>query len=369
MQTLRGPTNQRHGIGGLLLVLALAGQIPGCSREHAEAPANPRPESPYVALDRELNGLASAAWESAVANLESLGFRKEPFDDLAAPRVISATRVERNLDEDPNLESLVHIQVKARFRDDYDEARTLVLHLLAWLRADDAGIRPLATRSYRVSSCLIDGELQVEPRPVRSRSFDDIVVRWIDAPVCHGDLDATQGTAILALIPGGLREILDYSDQSSVDRVSHDELDGQLLAQVGPGIPAEVAIVTEEGGHVRYRLGYQPDAGRYRVAADLAVDDARVATRLDSREWSNRCFIHIKAGRYSHALAACNRGIEHLSPESDRLAGALFYNLGLIAQRTGDSPLAASHFRRSLQVRPGNQTVERALQQVASSDE
>lgn len=353
----------------LVLVLAFACTTVACSRQQAGENVAPHAKPTFVAMDRTLSDLPSAEWAGAIESLESLGFRREVFDDLSSPQVISATRYERNLDEDPNLESLVHIEVKARFEDDPDEARSLVLHLLAWLRAHDDGIRTLATRTYRVSSCLIDGEFQVEHRPVRSRSFDDIVVTWTDAPTCHGDLDATQGTAILALFPGGLREVLDYSDYSSVDRVSHDETDEQLLARIVPGIPADVEIVTEEGGHVRYRLGYQSDAGRYRVVADLAMDDAKVATRLDSREWSNRCFIHIKAGRYSHALAACNRGIESLPSGSERAAGALFYNLGLIAQRTGEYPLAAEQFRRSLQVRPGNKTVEDALRQVDSSSE
>ena len=46
---------------------------------------------------------------------------------------------------------------------------------------------------------------------------------------------------------------------------------------------------------------------------------------------------------------------------SGAIRGALFYNLGLISERQGAPALASTYYRSSLQVRPGNATVERAL--------
>ncbi|MFI5296938.1 MAG: NADase-type glycan-binding domain-containing protein [Polyangiales bacterium] len=95
------------------------------------------------------------------------------------------------------------------------------------------------------------------------------------------------------------------------------------------------------------------------VVAELAAEDINFDDKRGGWGWGDRCFLHIKAGRFANAKAACDRGVA-LGPTNDVL-GALYYNLGLIGQKTGDPDTARSQFRKSLEVRPGNATVVAAL--------
>jgi hypothetical protein len=75
--------------------------------------------------------------------------------------------------------------------------------------------------------------------------------------------------------------------------------------------------------------------------------------------WGTQCVEHMRAGRLEEARAACEQGLDETTKPAAR--GALLYNLGVIAQRSGDTAAARKHFEDSLAARPGNAAVRKAL--------
>ncbi len=93
------------------------------------------------------------------------------------------------------------------------------------------------------------------------------------------------------------------------------------------------------------------------AAEDLGFVDAR-----GGKDWGLRCLEHLRARRMGAAQAACEAGLAVASKPAIR--GALLYNLGLIARKTGATQVARARFGESLVVRPGNAAVLRALAEL-----
>ncbi|MBI2388791.1 MAG: hypothetical protein HYV09_04160 [Deltaproteobacteria bacterium] len=123
----------------------------------------------------------------------------------------------------------------------------------------------------------------------------------------------------------------------------------ELLGEAEPGEPA-IAASDPFGGTVATEL----------AADDVGFDDVR-----GGAGWGDRCFLHLKAGRYRNGKAACERGLA-LGPKP-AIAGALYYNLGLIEEKAGSREAARRYYAKSLEVRPGNAIVKKALAAVSES--
>jgi len=102
------------------------------------------------------------------------------------------------------------------------------------------------------------------------------------------------------------------------------------------------------------------------VASELAAEDADFVDTRDGAGWGDRCFLHYKASRYRNAKAACERGLA-LGP-GPNVAGALYYNLGLVEEKAGSREAARRYYAKSLEVRPGNATVQKALAGVSDAE-
>lgn len=101
---------------------------------------------------------------------------------------------------------------------------------------------------------------------------------------------------------------------------------------------------------------------------ELAREDIGFVDTARGLGWSNRCYNHLQAGRFSNARAACNQGLAapDLAPDN---RGAILFNLGQVAEKTGDHAAARLFYRESLAVRPngaGAATVQRALEALPS---
>jgi hypothetical protein len=81
--------------------------------------------------------------------------------------------------------------------------------------------------------------------------------------------------------------------------------------------------------------------------------------------WGNRCYVHLRDGRYAQARAACHRGLD-IAVEN-RVKGALYYNLGRIADEEGYPAEACWYYRKSIEVRPGNPSVIEKLGALGST--
>ena len=85
------------------------------------------------------------------------------------------------------------------------------------------------------------------------------------------------------------------------------------------------------------------------------------AELTDPRTLGNRCVTHYRNEWWSSAEAACRHGLARVS--DDEVAGALLYNLALIARERGAADYARSLLEQSLTVRPGNKTTKAKLRE------
>jgi len=106
-------------------------------------------------------------------------------------------------------------------------------------------------------------------------------------------------------------------------------------------------------------IGQHRSAGGACETIALADEDIDFVDTHAGADWGNRCVLHTRAGELDAAEAACARGLA--AAERDTTRGALYYNLGRIAERRGDAPSARARYQRSLTLRPGNATVQAAL--------
>jgi tetratricopeptide (TPR) repeat protein len=81
-------------------------------------------------------------------------------------------------------------------------------------------------------------------------------------------------------------------------------------------------------------------------------------------ELGDQCFAAFRSGRYDAARDLCLRGLE-AGPDAN-VRGAILYNLGRVAEAQRASALAARYYRRSLDARPGNEVVQRRLDQLVA---
>lgn len=101
---------------------------------------------------------------------------------------------------------------------------------------------------------------------------------------------------------------------------------------------------------------------RTETTPDDSADRRRWKVGPGEWGWSNRCFELGKAGKYKDGAKVCDLGLKYAS--SDSIRGALYYNHGYISEAQGHWASARLFYRKSLKVRPGNKTTQKALTRV-----
>jgi hypothetical protein len=97
----------------------------------------------------------------------------------------------------------------------------------------------------------------------------------------------------------------------------------------------------------------------------LAPDDAKFVDEKKGFGWSNRCFLHFRAGALPYARAACKRGLD--AGPDDQTKGALFFNWALVEEATGDPLGACRMLGQSMAVRP-NKVVEQKAEKMKCAE-
>jgi hypothetical protein len=82
----------------------------------------------------------------------------------------------------------------------------------------------------------------------------------------------------------------------------------------------------------------------------LRTLDAGFVDRRGGWDWSDRCWINLKKGKYGWAKAECEMGMK-IGPDSPTPRSSLLYNLGLIERTAGDVEGARRYFEQSLALR------------------
>jgi tetratricopeptide (TPR) repeat protein len=86
---------------------------------------------------------------------------------------------------------------------------------------------------------------------------------------------------------------------------------------------------------------------------DLAPSDIGFVDGQGGTGWGNRCWAHLRAGRYDWARAACERGLA-LNPARPYPRANLLYNMGLVETHDAHPDVARRYLQESLALRPAS---------------
>jgi hypothetical protein len=86
------------------------------------------------------------------------------------------------------------------------------------------------------------------------------------------------------------------------------------------------------------------------VRPTLAPDDAGFVDTRHGWGWGDRCWNHLREGKYGWARAECDKGLA-MAGGSPSPRPSLLYNIGLIEQATGNLDAARRYFQQSLTLR------------------
>ena len=89
------------------------------------------------------------------------------------------------------------------------------------------------------------------------------------------------------------------------------------------------------------------------LRSELAPADIGFVDTQRGTGWGNRCWLHLRAGRFDWARAACERGLA-LVPARPYPRAYLVYNMGLIEVHDARPDLAREHFQESIALRPAS---------------
>jgi hypothetical protein len=124
---------------------------------------------------------------------------------------------------------------------------------------------------------------------------------------------------------------------------------GWLLSLRGPTSTLE-RIVPAQDPPVSRTPAPRVDEGTDPARPSLPPEDAGFVDTRGGWGWGDKCWIHIKAGKWGWAKAECDQGMA-MSPASPQPRASLLYNEGLIAKAAGRVGDARRNFVDSLALR------------------
>jgi hypothetical protein len=250
---------------------APAARIAGPSAPSEPEPAAPSEQRPPIAFDSTgpLNlatvdaMLAAIVGEgrglSAADFLIKLGFDGESVAPLSGVTVNEARRLEDNLDLDPELESLILVDAVLPGGSPNSPGRQVYL---VWAEEGP----PLVTvgrMRFAAESCGMEASIDVSVRPIHAAAFADTLVTVESSLDCDQSFRASHRSVVLSLERGKLEAVLDFTDESAIDRDSGKVLDPRLTLTLS-GKPPQRALVQDERKRVKKRLAFDPRSFSYR---------------------------------------------------------------------------------------------------------
>jgi tetratricopeptide (TPR) repeat protein len=135
-----------------------------------------------------------------------------------------------------------------------------------------------------------------------------------------------------------------------------------LRVELAPIRPAGAGLPTCEPG--TKLVGRE--CTRIEKPSELAPGDRDFVDDQAGIGWGNRCYTHFQNGLLPYARAACQKALE--SDPVPKTSGAVYYNLGLIEEATGDVKAACQAFRDSLAFRPSVRAVKKKFDELSCRD-
>jgi hypothetical protein len=245
------------------------------------APAQPTPPAPVAEpapeplagpldpgrIDAALAAIRapSAGARAATSLLLRLGFSKGDLGAVDTAKLVAAERLQKNLDGDADIETVVHIHYEGTARDTDEQInRTTELHYVAFLDVHGGQLAPVGARLFTTSSCVAMGSFRISFQPIHAKGLDDVLVRLFDAPQCSGWKIGEAGTTtVLTLERGKLEAILEEQSYSESERQTGNRL-VEGLDVVFAGAPPQVARLVEGKKKTKKTLKFDPTAFRFR---------------------------------------------------------------------------------------------------------
>jgi hypothetical protein len=196
---------------------------------------------------------------SAAEFLLRLGFDADTVAPLHSNDVGAARRLEDNLDADEDLESVILVDASLPNPSGGAPGRQVYL---VWAETSPE-LAPVGRMRFQAESCVVEGSIDVRLEPVHRAAFADTVIDVESSLGCDGNLRASHRTVVVTLERKKLDSVLDFTDQSEVDRESGKTLDPALRVTFS-GKPPLLAEAKDDKKRTKKRLAWNEGAFAYR---------------------------------------------------------------------------------------------------------
>ncbi len=174
-----------------------------------------------------------------------------------------------------------------------------------------------------------------------------------DGILCIGHADPLQSSN-----PGLRFETVGDPSTFTFRRAPRCNINLPELPQIESPVPSLGALERSPAGTMRWPP--LPIASAAETASNLALSTNSPASQIDSPSLLDQAAELANRGKFSEALAACRRHMQHrgASPSA-------FFLMGMICQATGDRRGAEEHFQKTLYLDPGHDDALLALALLA----
>ena len=162
----------------------------------------------WASLDARLLELVGSEATSCRLLMKSLGADDVLDDDDCSGTVVTATRIEGNLDADADAESIVHVTLANKADPDDVEPAASSTHLVLWFDVASKQLRLVGTQRSVVASCIANGSFALKLEPIHTASYSNVVATWTDAPGCNGNFAQTSGVSVFTIMKDRVHTLL-----------------------------------------------------------------------------------------------------------------------------------------------------------------
>lgn len=224
-----------------------------------------KPQLTLMELDAALGALSAGSMgQAAKPLLEKLGFSAKDVARLTAQSQIeTATRTEKNLDADEDLESVLHVAVRVPAPGDDQKGGTW-FHAIAWLDPDHDAVRVAGREAISFDDENGDALFELDFRAVHHADAEDGVVAWHAVGGSEACAHQTSGLHIVSFGRGRFERLVEL-DVTARQGGNECDPEPKKAASIELGIetPAVISVHTLSGEVIR-KLKFDKASFRYR---------------------------------------------------------------------------------------------------------
>jgi len=151
-----------------------------------------------------------------------------------------------NLDSDPALEHVVHLQAVVDPQGGDASQGVTYEHYVAVLDQGAQGLSVLGRHRTGIRTCIAGQPLEVKLEPIHAAEYSDILMNWVDAPGCNGNYEGTIASAVMTLARGKLETLFEYSDRFETGRTDGRTIDPMIELKLEGAPPKTILLVGDK---------------------------------------------------------------------------------------------------------------------------